>query len=77
MIDAKRTTQFTVTCKDSSRPVVEKSSINNAENPNYIDLYLVNGSGRSNNPKDYTAHYEGVQLRIIKLDGNTLTVEIS
>lgn len=75
MTEFKPTTQFKVTCSGSSRPAVEHTATDQ-ENPKYIDLHLSNEPSRSKNINDYTVKFKGIDVEIIKLDGNTLTVEI-
>lgn len=76
MSDFKRTSQYEVRCKgSSSQPFVEEPPRENKENPNYVDLHLAGAAVLSNNPEDYTAQYNGVELRVIKIEGKVLTVE--
>jgi hypothetical protein len=77
MAGFKSTNQYVIKCKGSSQPfVVGEPHVNN-EGLDYVDLTLGGGTGLSNNPKDYTVHLNGVELRVIKIQGKTLTVEIS
>lgn len=75
MPEFKRTDQYAVTCKGSSRPYVQETRLNE-ENPDYLDLLLGGGTQLSNNSEDYTVKINGVELQIIKIAGKTLTVKL-
>lgn len=76
MTDYKSTSQYTVSFKgQSSTPYVNEPVAANIENLDYMDLQLSGPSIFSDSKEDYDAYYKGVELKVIKVEGNVLTVE--
>lgn len=70
----KPTGQFTVRCTGHSRPIVERAEVNSFEDQR-MDLFLNKGM-RSTDVKDYSAKLDEVDLKVVSLNGNVLTVEL-